>query len=126
MTELGWLYDQIFNANLERSTQTLIRRMGKLAEEYGELWEAFLNVTSLNNGKNKTWNDVREEGVDLAIVALDIVATRLPTDAGKTDEEMRAEIVAMVNKKLEKWAHTKTAQSDAVSESESGYGVEEV
>ena len=51
MNDLGWLYDQIFNANPERSTATLIRRIGKLAEEYGELWEAYLNTTSAHNGK---------------------------------------------------------------------------
>lgn len=116
MKDLGWLYDQIFDANPERSTQTLIRRIGKLAEEYGELWEAYLNVTSSHNGKGKTWDDVREEGVDVAIVALDIVATRLPTDEGKTEEEMREEIIAMVNKKLAKWKVSSTAKTDAVSE----------
>ena len=121
MTDLGWLYDKIFDANIERSTGTLIRRIGKLAEEYGELWEAYLNVTSLHNGKEKTWDDVREEGIDVAIVALDIVATRLPTDEGKTEEEMRQEIVEMVNKKLEKWKISNTAKKDAVSEAGSNH-----
>lgn len=61
-------------------------------------------------------DDVREEGIDVAIVALDIVATRLPTDEGKTEEEMREEIIAMVNKKLAKWKVSSTAKTDAVSE----------
>ena len=116
MTNLGWLYDKIFEANTGRSMKTMIRRIGKLAEEYGELWEAYLNVTSLHNGKDKTWDDVREEAVDVAIVALDIVATRLPTDAGKNEEQVRQEIVDMVNKKLEKWKKTSTEKKDAVSE----------
>ena len=94
----------------------MIRRIGKLAEEYGELWEAYLNVTSAHNGKGKTWDDVREEGIDVAIVALDIVATRLPTDEGKTEEEMRQDIIDMVLKKLNKWKVSNTAKMDAVSE----------
>ena len=122
MTDLGWLYDKIFDANPERSIQTLIRRIGKLAEECGELWEAYLNVTSRHNGKNKTWDDVREESIDVAIVALDIVATRLPIDEGKTEEEMREELIDMINKKLEKWKISSAAKQDAVSEEGSRYG----
>lgn len=121
-TELGWLYDQIFDANLKRSTRTLMRRAGKMGEEYGEFWEAFLNVTSLHNGKNKTWEDVREELVDMVIVSIDLVATRLPTDEGKTEEEMREEIITMVNKKLAKWKVSNTAKTDAVSEERSRDG----
>lgn len=120
MSELGWLYDKIFEANPGRNEQTLIRRIGKLAEEYGELWEAYLNVTSMNNGKNKTWDDVREEAVDVAIVALDIVATRLPTDEGKTEEEIRKEIADMLTKKLEKWRVSSTAKKDAVLAGDNG------
>ena len=116
MPNLGWLYDKIYDANPERSMETMIRRIGKLAEEYGELWEAYLNVTSLHNGKEKDWDDVREECVDVAIVALDIVATRLPTDINRTDEEVRQEIANMLLKKLEKWKISSTAKKDAVSE----------
>lgn len=48
------------------------RRLIKLMEEMGEVSEAFLNITSLNNSKNKSWEDVREELVDCFIVGLDI------------------------------------------------------
>lgn len=119
MTDLGWFFNKVYDANLERTTKTLIRRIGKLAEEYGELWEAFLNVTSLHNGKNKSWRDVREEAIDLAIVSLDIVATRLPGDEGKTDEELCLEIIEIIETKLVKWDKTKIAKRDAVSEEES-------
>ena len=119
MTDLGWFYDKINEANRERSIRTMIRRIGKLGEEYGELWEAYLNVTSLNNGKGKTWDDVREECVDVAIVALDIVATRLPTDEKRTEEEVKEEIATMLIKKLDKWKISNTAKQDAVSEEES-------
>lgn len=48
------------------------RRLIKLIEEMGEVSEAFLNITSSNNLKNKSWEDVREELVDCFIVGLDI------------------------------------------------------
>jgi len=116
MNKLGWLFKTVFDANRERSLNTIERRMGKLSEEHGELWEAYLNVTSANNGKNKTWHDVREEAIDSVIVALDVMATRLPIDEGKTDEEIEEEIVEVVNVKMEKWKKTKTCKTDAVSE----------
>lgn len=116
MADLGWMYDVVVDANRERSLETLIRRMGKLGEEYGEAWEAFLNVTSAQNGKDKNWEDVREEFIDIAIVALDILATRLPIDDGKTDEELNDEIIAITKTKLKKWEHAKTCRTDAVSE----------
>jgi len=118
MTDLGWFFNKVFVANRERNIGTLIRRIGKLSEENGELWEAYLNVTSLNNGKKKTWEDVREESIDLAIVALDVVATRLPIDEGKTDKEIQTEIVAVIEAKLKKWAISKTCKSDAIIKNE--------
>lgn len=116
MSDFGLLYDVVVDANRERSFRTLIRRMGKLGEEYGELWEAYLNVTSSQNGKNKTWEDVREELIDVTIVAIDTLATRLPIDEGKTDEEINDEIMAVLKEKLEKWQISKTCKTDAVSE----------
>lgn len=122
MDDLRQLYDVIDKANSGRSLQTLIRRAGKMGEEYGEFWEAFLNVTSLHNGKDKIWEDVREELADMVIVAIDLIATRLPIDHGKSEEEVQQEIIAMVNKKLGKWKKTLAAKTDAVSEEGSGYG----
>ena len=119
MTDLGWFFDKVYDANRERTLRTLGRRFGKIGEENGEIWEAYLNVTSLNNGKDKTWENVREEMVDLAIVAIDVLATRLPIDHGKTDEEVQAEIMKIIEMKLAKWEVTKTCQTDAVSEGES-------
>lgn len=72
----------IRDANPERSRDTLSRRMFKLNEEFGEHAEAYLNVTSKNNGKGKTWDDVREEIADTLIVAVDVALTPpLPTMA---------------------------------------------
>ncbi len=116
MSYLGWLYDVVVDANRERSFGTLWRRIAKLGEEYGEIWEAYLNVTSAQNGKGKTWEDVREELVDITIVAIDTLATRLPIDEGKTDEEIKDEIMAVLKKKLDKWEISKTCKTDAVSE----------
>jgi hypothetical protein len=48
-----------------------------MLEEIGELSQAYLNVSSVSNGKQKTWDDVREEVADCLIVALDIAWTRM-------------------------------------------------
>lgn len=62
----------IENIKYQRDETVRNRRIIKLMEELGEVSEAFLNVTSPNNRKNKSWNDVREELVDSFIVAIDI------------------------------------------------------
>lgn len=64
--------------NPERDFSTLGRRCVKFLEELGEVSEAWLNVTSPTNGKDKSWDDVREEMADCLIVALDIVFTPVP------------------------------------------------
>lgn len=70
--------DLIRQANPTRSMNSYIRRKLKLGEELGEVMEAYLNITSSFNGKHKTWDDVREELVDVAIVATDIALTTDP------------------------------------------------
>ena len=77
------MYDiiaEIRDANLTRNANTLHRRIMKLGEEFGEVSEAYLNVTSAANGKGMTWDDVREEFADLLIVAVDVALTPLETD----------------------------------------------
>lgn len=68
-------------ANRGRFHSNLHRRTTKLIEELGELSQAWLNVTSSSNSKQKTWNDVREEIADCLIVALDIAWTPLPNES---------------------------------------------
>lgn len=77
----------IRDANPERSPATLFRRMFKLTEEFGEHAEAYLNVTSKNNGKGKTWDDVREEIADSLIVAIDVALTPPIMDIGVNEVE---------------------------------------
>src|ERR1700722_12797574 len=72
---IRYIVDAVEQANPQRSLATLPRRLHKLLEELGEVSEAYLNATSINNGKGKTWADVREEAVDVLIVALDIALT---------------------------------------------------
>lgn len=79
------IVDLIRDAHPERHHATLPRRCWKLIEELGEVAEAHLNVTSALNGKGKTWDDVREEVVDVLIVALDIALTPIPADIGGPD-----------------------------------------
>ncbi|MCK9531856.1 MAG: MazG-like family protein [Gammaproteobacteria bacterium] len=79
------------------------RRVTKLSEETGEVSEAFLSVTSESNGKNKTFEDVREEAVDSAIVALDIALTKFPGEEDWDDEQLYTAVEDMIAKKLKKW-----------------------
>ena len=67
----------IMHANMTRSFGNYGRRLIKLQEELGEHAEGYLNVTSLGNGKGKSWDDVREEAADLLIVAADVAMTPL-------------------------------------------------
>ena len=77
MTVLDQISQLVRDANPERNSSNLCRRSLKLVEEMGEVAEAFLGITSASNGKQKTWDDVREEVADCLIVALDIAWTRL-------------------------------------------------
>lgn len=69
------IIELIKSANPARALSNTKRRLLKITEEKGEVAEAVLNVTSPYNGKNKTWDDVREELVDCFIVAADIALT---------------------------------------------------
>lgn len=78
------IISMIRDANPERNNKTLLRRIFKLTEEFGEHAEAYLNVTSKNNGKGKSWDDVREEIADTLIVAVDVALT--PANDGESGE----------------------------------------
>lgn len=84
----------IREANATRHIGNLGRRLIKLSEEIGEHAEAYLNVTSVGNGKGKTWDDVREEAADMLIVAVDVALTPMSdavTDAGR--EKMETDLI---------------------------------
>ena len=57
--------------DLDISKKRLLRRGLKLSEECGEVCEAIFGITDEENYKGKTYDDVREELVDVIIVALD-------------------------------------------------------
>jgi len=69
---------KVIEANPERDMANAKRRAIKLIEELGEVAEAWLNITSPQNGKSKSWNDVREEIADCLIVVMDVALTTLP------------------------------------------------
>ena len=48
------------------------RKLLKINEEMGEVMEAYLNVTSKHNQKNKTWDEVLEELIDVSIIVVDV------------------------------------------------------
>jgi hypothetical protein len=93
------------------------RKMMKTMEEVGELSEAVMGVTSSTNYKNKTWEDVLEEAVDVAIMGLDVALTIPPHECslischdalnGKPTQEdvevRREKVMAMFKKKLGIW-----------------------
>ena len=72
---LKTIIDLIAEANPNRNYCNLTRRVLKLIEELGEVAEAYLETTSANNRKNKSWADVNEEAADVLIVAIDIALT---------------------------------------------------
>lgn len=81
-------------STLERkSTQELALKTG---EETGELQQAVLSVTEAPGCKykNKTWEDVDEEAVDVVICAL---ATCLKGDGNLT------KLLPIFEKKIQKW-----------------------
>lgn len=93
-----------------RTVENFPRRFMKATEELGELGEAFNSVTSPNNPKQKTWADVREEAVDLAIMAIDLAFTPLPPDREEyhvygLDYEvaLSENVLATFARKLDKW-----------------------
>lgn len=103
MDILKQIYEVVNKRQPTFSERYTHRRTSKLAEETGEVNEAFLSVTSESNGKNKTWTDVREEAVDSAIVALDIALTRFPGEENWSDDQLYAAVEDMIAKKLKKW-----------------------
>lgn len=105
--------EKIRSANPRRALQNLARKMIKLSEECGEASEAYLYVTTEINHKEKTWDDLREEAIDTAIVGIDIALTRLPIDADLTDAEIREAVDKMFQKKLDKWMKKLANNQDA-------------
>lgn len=69
------ILERIFKIGAPRPQSGLKRRMFKCGEELGEVTEAHLAITSGNNYKNLTIADVREEAVDVLIVAIDVFFT---------------------------------------------------
>jgi len=92
---------KIVDANPTRDASQLDRRLMKLTEELGEVFEAYLGVTSDKNYKEKTWHDVREELVDVVLVAVDCLYTPLPID--DDHEKIHAEVVSVLDAKINKW-----------------------
>lgn len=106
---------KVWGANRNRKMETFGRRLLKLGEEYGEANQAYLSVSSENNSKNKSWEDVREELADCIIVALDLYCHQMP-DEEETDQEIKvAQLHADIDRKLKKW-HKKQKKKDDFSE----------
>lgn len=110
------MYDfikRIHKINPARSRQNLGRRVIKLSEETGETSEAYLYATTVDSRKGITWDDIREEALDTAIVALDIAFTRMPTDKHRSSEEIELEVIDVIERKLAKWQRQLDSGQDA-------------
>jgi hypothetical protein len=101
MSDLGPFVDLTEEANFNRHFETILRRLGKLGEEYGEAWRAYLSLTTEGNPRNETWDGFREELIDTAIMAIDIAMTELPDDDGRDD--LRRKMRETLDLKLAKW-----------------------
>lgn len=113
------ILQQIRAANPNRNHDNLARRLIKITEEIGEASEAYLNVTSDTNPKQKSWVDVREELIDTMIVVIDCALTPNPheledfdvsTEAGRRDlsQHIEAEIAWLLTSKLAKWQRNRS------------------
>lgn len=80
--------------------KTLQERTLKLSEEAGEVAQAVLSATGAPGSayKGLTLDDVREEAVDAAIVALAILAQACPDE-----DTFHAEWQRLVSSKCAKW-----------------------
>jgi NTP pyrophosphatase (non-canonical NTP hydrolase) len=91
-------------ANPSRHHDSMARRILKIGEEYGETCEAYLvSTTGKPSRKVKTHDDVREELIDVAIVALDCAVTRFPGEENLLDVEIEMKIMEVLAVKLMKW-----------------------
>ena len=77
---------------------SLDNRIKKMAEEYGELMEAWMVVNDPTSYKDKKPIDVLEEAIDVNMVARDILL-RVQIEYDFSDDEVEA----MFDKKLTKW-----------------------
>jgi len=100
---LGPTYDLIRDAHPGRQDIEFCRRILKIMEELGELSEAYLNASSENNYKNKTYADVREELTDMVILVIDMAATRLPGEEHMAQKEFEGMQLDILHKKIAKW-----------------------
>lgn len=109
------IISKVFQANLKRTMDIFGRRMLKLGEEFGEACQAYLSISSENNSKNKSWEDVREELTDCIIVAIDLYCHQMPDEADMDQDKKIASLHEMLDKKLKKW-HKKQKKKEDVSE----------
>lgn len=101
----------IRDANPQRHFDSMARRLLKIGEEYGEATEAYLVFTSTaTSRKKKTKDDIREECMDMAIVALDCALTRLPGEEDLTDDDIEFICMEVLSDKLAKWKRQRAAQ----------------
>ncbi len=80
--------------------KSLQERVLKLSEESGELAQAVLSATKASGSayKNHTIEDVREEAVDSAIVALSVLAHTC-----EDEQQFEAELKRLMAVKCAKW-----------------------
>ena len=88
---------------VNRSPDTVERRVMKATEELGELAEAVLSATSASNAKGKTWMDIVDEACDVAIMGIDIALTKPPGQESLDDDAWRDVIKKIFALKLRKW-----------------------
>lgn len=99
------LIERVFSSNKERDekNQDLSRRVIKLAEEVGEVSQAYFSLTSKRNKKNKTWDDVREELADVVLIALDLLVTEMPDEELDADGIKERTVEVLKRKIKAKW-----------------------
>lgn len=104
----GDLLGMIRDACDDRHFDKIARRLLKAGEELGEASQAYLRSTG-NSPKPMTIADLREEIVDLNVVALDLLLHRLPGEESLSEEEFAQVLLDIFNAKLGKWRRNQEA-----------------
>ncbi|MFD1695689.1 MazG-like family protein [Roseibium aestuarii] len=96
------MIDNLFELTAN-DTKTLQERALKLCEEAGEVAQAVLSATGAPGSAYKGLDlaDVREEAVDVIIVALAVLA-----QASESEEAFKRDLERLVSTKVAKWQKT--------------------
>lgn len=94
--------EKIYETRLDRSVDNIDDRVMKACEEAGEAIGALLSIRN-NSYKGLTYDDLREEIIDIWIVATDAMLTALPREQNMSQDQVNENISKIIDVKIAKW-----------------------